>query len=298
MKCEKPRRIFKNLEKTHPLGLLVPCGICIQCRLERRELWVTRLLHESLKWDSAIFLTLTYDDDHVPYLNDNDNSDLNQTLRKKDLQNFFKRLRKNSSGRKIKYFACGDYGGDTGRPHYHAIIFGFSNSKEDREIIKASWAYCQWENLGKGTFGTVNQKSIRYVVSYIERVIKGKWEVEAYGECERPFNIVSQGMGKDYAIQNKETLEENNYVSIQGKKKSVPRYYRKITGILQDVAIRYSEQKEREFVKELTGVFATRDELYMIGTPDEIMKVEDEVSRIQIQRDKNIKDYIEKKSRK
>ena len=67
----------------------------------------------------SIFVTLTYDDNQVPM---NDNADL--ILYKPDLQNFLKRLRKRKDGERIRYFAVGEYGTQSGRPHYHLCLFG------------------------------------------------------------------------------------------------------------------------------------------------------------------------------
>ena len=91
----------------------VPCGQCIGCRLEYARVWATRCWHESLMHDQSYFVTLTYDDDHLKTF----------SLVPEDLTNFFKRLR---NYKKIRYYACGEYGDKNGRPHYHAIIFGLS----------------------------------------------------------------------------------------------------------------------------------------------------------------------------
>lgn len=97
----------------HPVtlknGQTVPCGSCIGCRINKTSQWTFRLLLEQKNWDKASFITLTYDDDHLP-------SDA--SLHPEDLTLFWKRLRKNLDGRKIKYFACGEYGDATQRPHY------------------------------------------------------------------------------------------------------------------------------------------------------------------------------------
>ena len=95
--------------------LAVPCGKCIGCRIAKRKEWSLRMLHELTYHPQSSFITLTYDDYHLP----SDNS-----LKKRHLQLFIKRLRKNLGERRIKYFACGEYGGQTMRPHYHAILFG------------------------------------------------------------------------------------------------------------------------------------------------------------------------------
>ena len=116
MQCTKPITLFKVGTKTYPLGLEVPCGKCLHCRKKQRSEWAMRLYHELGYHQDSVFLTLTYNDKSLPK---------NDSLVKRDLQLFFKRLRKAlPSDKKIKYFACGEYGDDKECPHYHAIVFG------------------------------------------------------------------------------------------------------------------------------------------------------------------------------
>jgi len=126
MQCTNPVRLFRVRTKfgykqinpsEYPDGLLVPCGKCMHCRVAKRREWSLRMLHELDEHEDSIFITLTYDEDNVPE---------NMSLRKADLQKFFKRLRKALGDRTIKYFACGEYGDKTERLHYHSIIFGLS----------------------------------------------------------------------------------------------------------------------------------------------------------------------------
>ena len=138
----------------------VPCGKCLGCLISYRRMWSARMLHEAEYWDDAIFVTLTYSDEFVPkaYLTGR------LTLKKEDLQKFFKRLRRRldfeSFGpsvrvRKIRYYACGEYGDKneyrkgkigTERPHYHMIIFGMRADRNDRNIIAECWPYADWSN--------------------------------------------------------------------------------------------------------------------------------------------------------
>ena len=91
--------------------MIVPCGKCFTCRSKYRLSWQLRLQHELLSYNyNAMFLTLTYDDDNLP---------TNETLVKKDVQDFIKRLRKFYNDVKIRYFAVGEYGSEKHRPHYH-----------------------------------------------------------------------------------------------------------------------------------------------------------------------------------
>lgn len=113
-KTGKVKLVFKR-ELGYPnTEVQIACGQCIGCRLDKARAWAIRCVHESSLYRSNIFVTLTYDNDHLPLYN---------SLSKRDLQLFFKRLRKHFPDVKIRYFACGEYGEQFQRPHYHAIIF-------------------------------------------------------------------------------------------------------------------------------------------------------------------------------
>lgn len=102
---------------------LVPCGKCVGCRIDRSRVWADRMALELE--DNAgrgVFVTLTYDNAHLPWCFYNDTP----TLNKRDCQLFMKRLRKRFPGRRIRYYLAGEYGPKNGRPHYHAILFGIT----------------------------------------------------------------------------------------------------------------------------------------------------------------------------
>lgn len=110
----------------------IPCGQCIECRLQRSRRWADRCMLELGYHESSYFLTLTYDNDHIPKnpLIDYDTGEIyaeNATLVKKDLQDFMKRLRRayeyKGYDNKLRFFACGEYGSQTLRPHFHIIVF-------------------------------------------------------------------------------------------------------------------------------------------------------------------------------
>lgn len=136
----------------------IPCGHCLGCLEDRAKDWTIRNLMELKSCDNAIFLTLTYDDNHLPI-----NHGL-PTLCKADLSAFVKRLRKHYSLSKLRFFACGEYGSHTLRPHYHLIVYGYPYY-EDR--------WCEtdllsniWKN-GNVYLGTVTEQSIAYVSRYV-----------------------------------------------------------------------------------------------------------------------------------
>ena len=136
MRCTSPVRIqIKNKrgipDTRYPDGLEVPCGKCMACRQQKRKEWSMRVLHESTEYRNECFTTLTYSDDNLPE---------NGSLVKRDLQLFFKRLRKAlPPSQKIRYFACGEYGDTYFRPHYHTILFNLGLGEADQDIINNAW---------------------------------------------------------------------------------------------------------------------------------------------------------------
>ena len=126
MRCINPITIT-NKASISQEAMEVPCGKCIECRIHQRKEWSLRLLHEMAYHERSVFLTLTYSDENLP-------DDL--SISKRHLQLFLKRLRKQSGRKGIKYFATGEYGESTQRPHYHAIVFGVGLKNEDKQLVK------------------------------------------------------------------------------------------------------------------------------------------------------------------
>lgn len=197
----------------------VPCGKCQACRMQRSREWATRIIHESENFEASSFLTLTYSPANLP-------ADFG--LHKRDLQLFFKRLRRNRE-KKIRYYACGEYGDQYGRPHYHAIVLGLGS--KEREEVEDAWG------MGHIGIGGVSPDSAMYVAGYVMKKYSGVLAKEVYGEREAPFQICSKGFGKGWAIENEEYLKRNLGLTIKGRKTGMPRYYRKVLGdaITQDM---------------------------------------------------------------
>ena len=166
MKCKSP---YYNKD----YGIPCPCGQCMPCRINRRRAWVTRLILENMMHDKAVFITLTYSDEHLPEKG---------SLSSRDLQLFFKRLRKRIAPAKIRYFACGEYGERFKRPHYHAIIFGLENCHITWQFVHECW------NKGIIDVGSVTKDSISYVAGYVSKKI-GSEDRERIksGEISREF---------------------------------------------------------------------------------------------------------------
>ena len=97
--------------------VLVPCGHCVGCSSDISRDWSYRMLMEKEMSKNAWFLTLTYDDEHIPK---------NHQLSKEELDTFIKKLRNfyyDLGLKDIRYYACGEYGSKSARPHYHMIVY-------------------------------------------------------------------------------------------------------------------------------------------------------------------------------
>lgn len=201
----------------------IPCGRCASCRLRRAKDTADRCVLELQEYDSNLFLTLTYNDDNLPHskaYDENGNIIMNGTLVKKDLQNFWKRLRKytDSQGYKIRYLACGEYGSweNTHRPHYHAIVFNLKlpdlipfTKNEFGDILYTSKILDSiWKN-GYCLIGEATHQSIEYVARYVVKKQYGK-NAEIYEKfnIEPEFSTCSRrpGLARNYYEKHKEEL--------------------------------------------------------------------------------------------
>lgn len=201
-------------------------------------------MHEATKHKHATFLTLTYSDDYIPtqetFIGD-EFIVVSNTLVKQDLQDFFRRLRYDLPDRNIKYLACGEYGDRTERPHYHAIIFDLAPT--ETEVIQENWP------LGHTYQGILTYDSARYVTDYIFKKWYGK-EDSPYGLRENPFQLMSKGLGKDWALENHQRIIDQEYnITLNGRKVGIPRYYKKKLELskeeLAEIAIKHNNDLEQ-----------------------------------------------------
>jgi hypothetical protein len=180
------------------------------CRIQHTREWAVRLVHELDSYDAASFTTLTYDDEHIPKAG---------SLVKRDLQLFFKRLRK--AGREFRYYACGEYGGKFQRPHYHIIFFGQSFMKKDDPLLREVWPY------GFNYSGTVTYDSCRYVAGYCIDKLSGPLADAAYASNERPFQLQSKGLGRDWCDKNADQIKSGKEFTSLGRPIGLPAYYKR-----------------------------------------------------------------------
>lgn len=238
----------REAERLSPISL--PCGRCVGCRLERSRQWAVRCMHEASLHEKNCFITLTYDDDHLP---------MNSSLDHKHFQDFMKVLRERvrselvASGmskaeRKkfgIRYYMAGEYGEEFGRPHFHACLFNYDfPDKEKWKTIKGNQYYVSkmlsaiWPH-GYSTISDVTFESAAYVSRYIMKKITGDKAEEHYeylnefGEYVQrtpEYNKMSlkPGIGKDWLTKYVSDVYPLDAVIVRGKETKPPKYYDKL----------------------------------------------------------------------
>lgn len=199
----------------------IPCGKCVGCRLDYSRQWANRMVAEAMCHESNVFLTLTYDDYHLP--EKRENSPIH-SLNKRHLQLFMKRLRKRFTEQKIRFYACGEYGSQSMRPHYHLILFGLEIP--DREILKindkgdpyfTSKTISELWTYGYHIIAPVNWETCAYVARYVMKKRKGV-DKNVYDTLnyEPEFVTMSRrsGIGRDWYDDNKEELFGNGSIPV------------------------------------------------------------------------------------
>lgn len=235
-----PRQLKATKVKPNPpfqfgRSQLVPCGKCGFCLANKRMNWVFRIKQEmKAQLQPGYFLTLTYDEKHVPRTQENEH-----TLRFRHVQLYLKRLRK--AGYYCKYVCVGEYGTKTKRPHYHMLLW----SDAPVEFLESNWKNRKNELLGFIHFGTLTVESAMYSMKYI---IQPK---VSYGKREKPRAQFSKGIGLSFLTRKMYDYLTENYdeplftVKVDEQTFALPRYYR------NKIFTRHQLKVEGQRVKEL-----------------------------------------------
>lgn len=219
-------------------NLQLPCGQCIGCRLERSRQWAVRCMHEASLHEHKCFITLTYDDVHIPH---------DGSLNHRHFQLFMKRLRKHFSTIDIRYYMCGEYGGTLGRPHYHAILFGVNfadytiwrksdagSSLYRSKILERLWPF------GFSSIGSVTFESAAYVARYIMKKVNGDIASKHYSAVSTETGEIFQrtpeynrmslkpGIGANWFKKFSSDVYPRDAVVLDGTPSKPPRYYDKL----------------------------------------------------------------------
>ncbi len=219
---------FKTKEKYGKIRLssegelLLPCGKCSECISKRAFDWATRCAHEISDHEDNTFITLTYDDEHLAKIDPLDF--------KKPWQLFIKKLRKKLKT-KIRYIVSHEYGGKTGRPHHHAILFGydfhdqyhFTNSPSGEKLFRSEELESLWTQ-GISSIGQANEKTAYYIASYALKSNNNSYIHPDSGEIHTIRDSMDASkrpaIGKNFFLRNADQLAKSNTL--------LPRYYQKL----------------------------------------------------------------------
>lgn len=226
MACYFPIKIPGIDKSGHPK--LFNCGRCIGCRLEYSRQWAVRIVHESQMHEHKYFLTLTYRDEELIH------GYAKPTLYPRHLQLFMKRLRK-EYGNGIRFFACGEYGDRTNRPHYHMCLFGVDfvdrkihSIKNGNYLYSSAMLNSLWTH-GNCLIGDVTFESAAYVARYIlDKKTGPQSEYYKTEGIEPEFVRMSRrpGIGTSWLNKFESDVFPHDYVVIRGGIKSKPpRFY-------------------------------------------------------------------------
>jgi hypothetical protein len=217
------RLVFKPQDSETGIPIKIPCGKCMGCKLERSRQWALRCMHEKRLHKDSAFLTLTYDNANLPP---------GGTLVVKDLQNFMKRYRK-IAGTGVRFFACGEYGEKSLRPHYHVLLL--NSDLNDRKLVKSGSEYNLYASsllsklwtAGSHVIGDVNFESAAYVARYCTKKITGPLAKSHYGDRIPEFLVMSRrpGIGAGYVQKYNSELYAHDNCIVNGHPSSLPRFY-------------------------------------------------------------------------
>lgn len=217
--------------------VVIPCGQCIGCRLERARQWSVRVMHEAACHADNSFVTLTYDDDHVPY---------GGTLHYPHVQKFLRAVRR--SGRPFRFYVVGEYGPLFGRPHYHLCMFGLGwrdgrvpvSKGESGELCYATPELSSFWPHGFASVGELTAQSAMYIAKYCLKKTTGKASVAAYerlvpdtGEVislvpEFSRMSLKPGIGGSWFDKFGSDVFPHDHVIVNGVKQRPPRYYSRL----------------------------------------------------------------------
>lgn len=206
---------------------LIPCGRCIGCRLERSRQWALRCVHEAKMHEESCFVTLTYDDEHLPK---------DGSLCRKHVQDFMKRLRRRLD-RKVRVFYAGEYGDQLSRPHYHLCLFGIDF--DDKVFWKSFMGHSYYVSYfladvwqkGFCVIGDLTFESAAYVARYCTKKITGPLADEHYQGRVPEFCGMSlkPGIGATWLDKYGETdVFPRDECIARGVRCRPPRYYDKL----------------------------------------------------------------------
>lgn len=235
------------------------CGWCKHCRLMKSGDLSVRAMHQSLSYERSCFVTLTYDDKHLP---------VHRSIDLSVIQKFLKRFRKRF-GEGIKYVYCGEYGDLNQRPHYHLLIFG-ENFHRDRyewqmsngNVLYRSPSLEKCWKFGYSSIGDFNFSTAGYVSRYIFKKRVGRVADGHYEYLDRDTGIIyqrdqefckwSKGLGKEFLLKHVSSIYPLDKVvlsvgaDLPMKVCRPPKYYDRLFSLADPQGMSNVKMKRRE----------------------------------------------------
>lgn len=271
---------FRPFEVKNSFGRFVQarCGRCIGCIADRKREWTIRLLHESRLHRFNCVVTLTFDAEHLPAGGVLDYKGQFVPFMKR-----FREWRRSRCGNHVsgwckncgtRFFVCGEYGADGGRPHYHAVLFNFDFQD------KVQWNKNQWTSatlthfwrLGLATVGVMDARSASYVAGYVTKKALGSsfsrthyvlHSAESGELLERRAEFVEMsrnpGIGAGFFDRFESDMYPHGKVVFNGVEQKAPRYYdRKFAAADPEAYERLQEVRDRDAVARAGDNTASR----------------------------------------
>lgn len=249
------------------LPMAIPCGQCIGCRMEYARQWAVRCMHESSLHLFNSFITLTFADEWMNPVNRLSSEKYDKlkdegvcldsnSLLVADFQLFMKRLRKKIAPEKVRFYHCGEYGDKNGRPHHHALLFGYDfpdkvqiggrgNNKYFRSpMLEELWPF------GISVIGSVTYESASYVARYINKKQRGDAGELYYNGLKPPYVTMSRkpGIAKEWIEKWANDVFAHDVVVVDGFEGKPPKYYDKH---LEDVDGKLHKKIKRQRIKKM-----------------------------------------------
>ena len=279
---DRQNEIFRSLDCFDKRFLRTGCQECVGCVESDSKEWAIRCMMEAEKYESNWFITLTYDDHYLPqdpvvYTRTGEVFEPKEdfgTLVPEDLKKFNHSLRDYFRNNPpyhtgIRFFACGEYGGQTRRPHYHGIYFNLPLPLDDLTVLKVtsdgnvlyrSAILEKIWNKGFVTVANVNYQTCAYVARYVQKKIKVKsnydsiyTELGQHPEFKRMSN--QGGIGKDFYLAHKDEIYDLDEIIFKGSKQRVyptkpPKYFDNLYGISNPKELEELKLKRRQIAED------------------------------------------------
>lgn len=284
----------------------IPCGHCINCKITKSREWANRCVLEASQYENNYFVTLTYDPEHLPLMDNMEGSEGKEycndgtwagMLVKDDMTKFIRSLRDyyryHYGHEGIRFFGAGEYGDNFQRPHYHLILFNLPIY--DLETAEKNWFKQQyWESetiskiWGKGIvkIAEVNWTTCAYVARYVMKKRYGEKSADYYAAKGQTPEFVNMsrnpGIGANYFKEHMKEIYKTDEIILKGMKEKThtskpPKYFDGMYEILYPEEMAAIKEKRKIAAEEsekvkLTYSTMTEKQRYDIKERTMIMK--------------------------